>query len=236
MNIKKNIRILLVDDDPQLRKFLRISLSLYGFEIVEAETGRQGISMASTENPDLIILDVELPDIKGNDVVSNVREWSKVPIIILTSKNDESDKVEALDKKADEFVTKPFDFSELMQKIERMIKVNLKNDEVDQTIKFGGVRVDLSGGKILSDEKPADLLKIEHNEFLVLKTLVGGQGKVVTFKQLLREISEEDEINGMIVLRKIIDKLRRAIEKNPEFPEFIILEPKIGYRFMSANS
>ena len=230
---KKNVRILIVDDDPQLRKFLRISLSLYGCEIVEAENGKQGTSMASTENPDIIILDVELPDMKGNDVVSNVREWSKVPIIVLTSKTDESDKLEALDKKADEFVEKPFDVAELIRKIERLLKISVKPEEPENAYRIGNIKVDFSAGNVSIDDRIANLSATEFN---VLKALIFGSGKVVTFKQLLREIPENERGEGLVQLRIIIEHLRKIIEKTPELPELIILEPKIGYRFQEPNS
>ncbi len=225
---EKGMRILIVDDEPQIRKLLKVSLGAHGYDIGEAATGRDGINQAAIFKPDLIILDLGLPDIEGKDVVLQVREWSQVPIIILTARDQEQEKVETLDAGADDYITKPFGVSELMARMRVSLR-RAAHSENEPVITCGDLSVDLAQRRVTVGGRE---VKLTPTEYDILKELVQHAGKVLTHKHLLRTVWGNYHNEDTHYIRVYIGQLRRKIEENPTQPRYIISEPGVGYRLM----
>lgn len=217
-------RILVIDDEKPMQKFLRICLESDGCEVLEALTAGDGLKQITLANPDLVLLDINLPDQNGFAVLTAVREWSKLPIIILSVVGQEQDKIRFLDAGADDFVTKPFAAGELLARV----RVALRNRSQPEEAVFrsGRLEVDFAARRVLAAGEPVKLTRIEYN---ILRLLASNAGKVVTQTQIMREIwaGSESETN---VLRVHIAYLRKKIERRAETPELIITEPAVGYR------
>lgn len=226
---EKGLRILVVDDEPQIRKLLKVALGAHGYDIDEAITGEDGINRAAIFKPDLIILDLGLPDTEGKEVVRRIREWSQVPIIILTARDQEQEKVDTLDAGADDYITKPFGVSELMARMRVSLRRAARSEE-EPVITCGAIRIDIGQRRVTVDGKE---VKLTPHEYDILKELAQNAGKVLTHKQLLKMIWGNLRSEDTHYIRVYIGQLRRKLEENPTQPRYIISEPGVGYRLMS---
>jgi len=228
---EKTIRALVVDDDAPIRKFLKLALPAYGYEVIPAASGSEAVQICSTENPDIIVLDLGLPDLEGTDVISNIREWSKVPIVFFSVKSDESDIMEALDRNADDYVVKPFTIDELARKMQACIEYSRYDKQADPVKKIGKMKVDFANNKVSLDGKP---LPIGDKEYNLLKALAVNKGKIVRNRELLRQIGDENisRKDEMQYLRYYISHIRSLIADDAANPKYIMLEPGIGYRLV----
>jgi two-component system KDP operon response regulator KdpE len=219
--------ILVVDDEAPMRRFLRVSLANAGYQVVEAETGEQGLSQAASRNPDLILLDLGLPDQDGLSVTARLREWSKSPIIVISARGREEDKVTALDQGADDYLTKPFGVGELLARI----RVALRHVATESTgtpeFVLGDLKVDRSRRQVFVKDNEVHLTPIEYK---LLALLVKNAGRVITHRQLLREVWGPNSVEHTHYLRVYMGQLRHKIEENPSRPLYIVTEPGIGYR------
>jgi len=222
-------RILLIEDDPQIRRFLRASLPTQGYELLEAESGREGLGLAAAQTPDLILLDLGLPDMDGIEVIRQVRLWSAVPIIILSARDQEREKVATLDAGADDYLTKPFGVGELMARIRVGLRRFLQAGEGGKETVFtmGNVTVDLEKRRVFRGPEEIHLTPIEYK---LLITLIRYRGKVVTHRQLLKEVWGPSYVEQNPYLRIFILNLRRKLEDNPTRPTYLLTDPGVGYR------
>ena len=227
----RGLRILVIDDETQIIKFLKVSLGSHGFEIDEATTGADGIARAAVGKPDLIIVDLGLPDMDGKSVVKAVREWSTTPIIVLSAREQEKEKVEAFDAGADDYVTKPFGIGELIARIHVAIR-HTTPGENDPVLVCGNLLVDLNLHRVTIDERE---VKLTPTEFAIIKLLMQHQGKVLTQKQILKAVWGHDYTEDTHYIRIYIAQLRRKIEPNPTQPQYIVTESGIGYRLICPN-
>lgn len=220
--------ILVIDDEPQIRKLLHITLQAHGFAVSEAETGEDGIIHVSTVRPDLIILDLGLPDIQGIEVLNRIREWSQVPVIVLTAKDREEDKVLALNSGADDYVTKPFGMGELVARIRVALRHITKTKE-EPVLTFGQLVIDVSRRNVELNSEKIKLTPIEYN---LLKILALNAGRVITHRLLYEQVwgGKFHETDSQYV-RVHIGHLRKKIEIDVTTPKLILTEPGIGYRF-----
>lgn len=224
--------ILVVEDDRPIRKFICTALSVRGYNCMETEQGNEALLLSMSNNPDLIILDLGLPDIDGVEVISKIREWSKTPIIIVSARGDESQKVEALDKGADDYLTKPFGISELLARI----RVSLRHESIDNmknkkmhTFKVRNLFIDFDKRKVTINKKYVHLTPIEYR---IMALLCKYSGKVLTHRFIIREIWGSEQENQTQSLRVFMANLRRKIEKDPAQPEYIYTEVGVGYRLI----
>lgn len=224
-----SLRILLVEDDAHIRRFLRATLLTQGYGLLEVETGEEGLALAAAQVPDLILLDLGLPDMDGKEVIRRLREWSEVPIIVLTARGQEREKVASLDAGADDYLTKPFGVGELLARIRAaMRRVRMPEPgRVEQVLSLGNVTVDLERRKVTRELEEINLTPIE---FKLLAVLIRHRGKVVTHRQLLKEVWGPSYIEQNPYLRIVILNLRRKLEENPTRPHYLITEPGVGYR------
>ena len=223
----ESLKILVVDDERSIRRYLRTALAARGHEIVEAAGGEEALETASSERPDLIILDLGLPDLDGVEVTRRLRDWTQTPIIILSVRDREDDKVGALDAGADDYLTKPFGLSELMARIRVAMRHNVAADP-DPIFQCGALRIDLVRREVTLDGQRVALTPTEYD---LLRALVQSAGRVLTHNHLLRQVwgaAYEEEAH---LLRVNVSNLRRKIELNPDRPAFILTEPGVGYRF-----
>jgi two-component system, OmpR family, KDP operon response regulator KdpE len=219
-------RILVIDDEESIRRFLRLALSSQTYHIIEASSGKEGIASAATQKPDVIILDLGLPDMDGVQVTRSIRDWTQIPIIILSVRGSEKDKIAALDAGADDYLTKPFGIGELLARLRAALRrVNQPINEALFT--SGTLKVDLALRKVTIEEKDVQLTP---NEYDLLKTLVKQAGKVLTHYQLLKEVWGHGYETEFHLLHVNISNLRRKIEPDPARPLHIITEPGVGYR------
>jgi len=219
--------VLIVDDEPEIRRFLRASLKAQQFSILEADTGEKALSVLVDFHPNLIILDLGLPDMDGVDVTRQIREWSQVPIIILSVREHESDKIEALDAGADDYLTKPFGIGELLARI-RVVMRRINSEDQEMVYRIKDLSLDLARHQVTVAGKEVLLTPIE---FELLKVLVQNAGKVVTRRQLVHKVwgtVYEDESR---LLRVNISNLRHKIEPDLTQPYYILTELGVGYRF-----
>ncbi len=220
--------ILLIEDEPQMRRFLRITLQGHGYRLVEAETGQEGLMQAATRNPDVVLLDLGLPDLDGLEVTKRLREWTHTPIIVISAREQEQDKVKALDAGADDYLTKPFSAGELMARI----RVALRH-AVRQAVKqeplfiLQNLRVDLAQRQVFIDNTEVHLTPIEYK---LLTVLIRHAGRVITHRQLLQEVWGPAHVNEVQYLRVYMTQLRHKLEIDPTRPRFLMNEPGIGYR------
>ncbi len=220
-------RVLIVDDAPQIRRFLRTSLSAHGYEVYEAETAAEALKRATVEKPDVVILDLGLPDAEGLDVLRRLREWSSVPVIVLTVRDREEDKIAALDAGADDYLTKPFGMGEMMARIRTALRHRLQERGAEPVVRAGDVAIDLAR-RIVT--RAGAEVKLSPREYDLLRVLATGAGKVITHQHLLREVWGPAHINDAQYLRVYIGQLRHKLESNPAEPAIIQTEPGVGYR------
>ncbi len=227
--VNKNPLILVIEDEAPIRRFLKMSLLDQGFAFCEASTGKEGLSKVASERPDLVILDLGLPDTDGLEVTRQVREWSNVPIIVLSAREKENDKVEALDAGADDYLVKPFGIGELMARLRVALRHanRLSEDQLDSNFSFGDIQIDFAKRQILRNTEEIHLTPIEYK---LLNTLVRYSGKVVTHKHLLRETWGGEYSDETQYLRVYMAQLRKKLELDPAQPKYLMTEPGVGYR------
>ncbi|OGS34743.1 MAG: DNA-binding response regulator [Elusimicrobia bacterium RIFOXYB2_FULL_49_7] len=228
MSADSSLRILIVDDEPSVRRFLKASLCSQGYTVFQASNGQEALLEFSTCRPDAVILDLSLPDMDGIDVTRSIREHSGTPIIILSVRDGEKDKVTALDTGADDYLTKPFSEDEMLARIRAVLR-RLRSASEEPVFQSGHLSVDLAKREVAVKETPANLTPTEYD---VLKILVLNAGKVVTRKQIYKAIWNKDEdCEGIShLLRVTISNLRTKLESKPHIPALIITEPGVGYR------
>lgn len=228
----KGAKILVIDDEAQIRKLLRVTLQAHRFEVHEAVDGEGGIAGASMVHPDLIVLDLGLPDMSGMDVLRRIREWSGTPIIVLTAKDREEDKIAALDEGADDYVTKPFGMGELVARI-RVALRHVAKSTSEPVLQFGDLMIDLAQRSV---ELRGERVKLTPTEYDLLKILASNAGKVITQRQLLQQVwgSHYGEAETHY-LRVYVGHLRKKLEEDSTRPRYIMTEPGIGYRFLTQE-
>lgn len=227
------VRVLVVDDEPQIRRLLRVSLKAQGYHVIEASSGEQAVLMAATEQPEVIILDLGLPDIDGQEVIRRVREWTDTPIIVLSVRDREQEKVDALDRGADDYVTKPFGMSELLARLRALLRYRLASQVKEPVFTAGNLVVDLSRRVVTVDGRE---VKLTPKEYDLLRVLVIHAGKVLTHQQLLREVWGPGYGEETQYLRVYIGQLREKLEADPAKPKHIITEAGVGYRLRDADA
>ena len=221
--------ILLIEDEPQMTRFLRVTLQGHGYRLIEADTGQKGLIQASTRNPDVILLDLGLPDMDGLEVIQRIREWSEVSVIVLSAREQEQDKIRALDAGSDDYLTKPFGAGELLARIRAAMRRTImqRSGEKESVFILGNLRVDLVKRQVFLNDAEIHLTPLEYK---LLSILIKYAGKVVTHTQLLREVWGSAYTGETQYLRIYMAQLRRKLEADPARPRFLINEPGIGYR------
>ena len=222
---------LIVEDEPQIRRFVRLALESEGWQVHEAATQRQGLIDAGTRRPDLLVLDLGLPDGDGVALIEDLRGWSALPVIVLSARSDEGNKIAALDAGADDYLTKPFGVGELLARVRvAMRRARGAAGEGASMVSFGGVRVDRVARLVTRDGSPIHLTPIEYR---LLGVLIAGAGKVLTHHHLLREVWGPNAVEQSHYLRVVMAKLRRKLEADPARPEHLLTETGVGYRFVT---
>ena len=219
--------ILLIDDEVQIRRLLEITLSANGYKISEASTGKEGLALAATGHPVLIILDLGLPDTDGLDILQKLREWYQKPIIILSVRNSEEDIIKALDNGANDYLTKPFRTGELLARIRVAIRQSQVSSD-DPRLSFGSLTIDLSSH---TARKNNEIIKLTSTEFSLLALLAKNEGRVLTHQYILKEVWGIGYIKQTQYLRVFIAQLRKKVEDDPAKPQLLNTESGIGYRF-----
>ncbi|MBY3790854.1 response regulator [Rhodococcus fascians] len=223
------VRALVVDDEPQIVRALRINLNVRGFEVVSAATGGEALRVAANFHPDIVILDLGLPDIDGIDVIAGLRGWTDVPILVLSARTDSADTVEALDAGADDFVTKPFGMDELLARLRAALRRGPQSvpDPIVQTADF---TVDLAAKTVV---RQGENVHLTRTEWGVLELLVRNEGKLVSQKEILRTVWGPGHERETHYLRIYLGQLRQKLERDPAAPVHLITETGMGYRFVS---
>ncbi len=219
-------RILVIDDEPQIRKFMRISLTANGYLVLEAENAAKGIAEARSSRPDLLILDLGLPDLDGQEVITAVRQFSDAPIIVLSIRADETDKVEALDRGANDYVVKPFGVAELMARVRALLRLRPAKDSAE-AIDRGSLHIDFVRRVIVKDGAE---LRLSKKEWDLLTHLAHHADHVLTHRQILKEVWGPAHTEDTAYLRVYVNQLRQKLEANPGEPCLIVTEPGVGYR------
>lgn len=223
------VKVLVVDDEPQIVRALRINLSVRGYEVSTAGTGTAALRVAADKHPDVVILDLGLPDIDGIDVLAGLRGWSTVPVIVLSARTDSADKVEALDAGADDYVTKPFGMDELLARLRAAVRRGASGaDTGDAVVVTESFTVDLAAKQVTKDGEPVHLTPTEWG---MLEMLVRNRGKLVGRKELLREVWGPSYATETHYLRVYLAQLRRKLERDPSHPKHLLTEAGMGYRF-----
>lgn len=224
-------RILIIDDERQIRRMLEIALHAHGFETAEAATGQEGLVQATLFRPDLILLDLGLPDLDGAEVVKRLREWSTVPIIVLTARDRENDKVAILDAGADDYVTKPFSMGELLARSRVALRHAAKTG-YEPVIEIGELSIDLAHRRVEVKERE---VRLTPTEYEILRHLALNAGRVMTHGQLLRAVWGPEYQEETHYLRVYMGQLRRKLEIDPTQPAYLLTEPGVGYRLGSGE-
>jgi two-component system KDP operon response regulator KdpE len=223
---RRRPKALIVDDEPQIRRLLKLTLEAEGYAVREAELGSSGLTEAAFTRPDLIILDLGLPDISGIEFIKRLREWSAVPVLVLSVRSSQLDKVTALDIGADDYLTKPFDPSELFARL-RVLRRRLHPNDEPTVVGFGTVQVDLMGHTVTKDGRE---VRLTATEYALLNLLITNRGKIVTHKQTLRELWGPGCENRTNYLRVYMGRLRQKLEDDPNQPRFLLTASGFGYR------
>ncbi len=219
--------ILIIDDELQIRRLLEITLSSNGFKVIHAATGKEGLIEAATQHPALVVLDLSLPDIDGQQILKKLREWFFKPVIVLSVRNSEEDIIAALDNGANDYLTKPFRSGELLARIRAAIRsMEIKQDV--PVLEFGALSIDLVNHVARKDK---EILKLTSTEFSLLSLLAKNPGRVLTHQYILKEIWGYGYVEQTQYLRVFVAQLRKKIEENPSKPALLITESGIGYRF-----
>jgi two-component system, OmpR family, KDP operon response regulator KdpE len=224
------IHVLVIDDEPQIRRALKTILTEKGFRVSLASRGEEGLAVAAANDPDIIILDLGLPDMDGLDVCSRLREWSQAPIVVLSVREAERDKVAALDRGADDYLTKPFGIEELLARLRVAIRHRTPNSKREmKVVTAGALVIDLAGHSVMRDGEP---VRLTATEFSLLAYLVSNRGRVLTHQSILTHVWGPADADHTEYLRVYVRQLRKKLEERPEDPQHIVTEPGIGYRFL----
>jgi len=241
-------RVLVVDDEPQLLRAMRITLQARGYDVRTAATGRKALSEAAATHPDVVVLDLGLPDLDGVDVITAIRGWSAVPIIVLSGRTTGGDKVAALDAGADDYVTKPFGVEELLARMRAVARRSSVAEDGSSTVDIAAYRVDLAGKRVFprpvgagaepaegpapaEEPAPAEDLRLTPTEWRLLEALVRHPGKLVSQRRLITEVWGPAYTDDTSSLRLYVNRLRRKLEPDPSRPRHLLTEPGMGYRF-----
>lgn len=224
--------VLVIDDEPQIRKFLRISLASQGYNVLEAATGAEGLSQVALNRPDVVVLDLGLPDMDGQQVLRDIREWSSVPVLVLSVRASEAQKVQALDSGANDYVTKPFGIQEFLARIRALLRQAPSADAQEVALEIGPLTIDLAYRRVLLDGVEVALTR---KEYAVLAQLSRHPGRVITQQQLLKDIWGPTHLENSHYLRIVVGHLRQKLADDPTRPRFIATEPGVGYRLLSSE-
>ncbi|MGN6478535.1 response regulator [Luteibacter sp.] len=226
-------RVLVIDDEAQIRRFLDIGLRAEGYQVVLAATGAEGLGLAATQSPDIVVLDIGLPDMEGHDVLRELRTWSQVPVVMLSVRDAETEKVKALDTGANDYVTKPFGIQELMARLRVLLRQSAKAGQPEAPVRYddGALVVDLPRREVFLDGAPVALTR---KEFTVLAMLVRHPGRVVSQQQILRDIWGPTHVQDTHYLRIVMGKLRQKLGDDATTPRWLKTEPGVGYRFPAS--
>lgn len=219
--------IVIIEDDAPIRRFLKSTLEAEGFSVFETERGREGLVLAATRKPDLVILDLGLPDIDGVEVIRDLRSWSRVPVLVLSARSEEVEKVAALDAGADDYLVKPFGTAELLARVRVALRHARRDEEGDTVFVFGDVQLDLVARLVTRAGTEIHLTPIEYR---LLATLISHAGKVLTHRQLLREVWGPQSVDQSHYLRIYMAQLRQKLEADPARPRHLLTETGVGYR------
>lgn len=224
------VRILVIEDETPIRRFLRIAIESAGFTMIEAERGRAGIERAATEAPDIVVLDLGLPDMDGKTVIAAIREWSQVPILVLSVRDAETEKIAALDAGADDYVTKPFATGELLARLRALLRSRKPSVAEKSLLSFGDLTIDLAAHTV---SRGATDAKLTRKEFEVLALLARHAGRLVTHKQLLTTVWGPAHVEDSHYLRIAIGHIRDKIGDDAADPKLVYTEPGVGYRLVA---
>ena len=223
--------ILVIDDEPQILRALRTILTEKKFRVTTASRGEEGLALAAAAPPDIVILDLGLPDISGIDVCARLREWTQIPIIILSVRDSEKDKVAALDKGADDYLTKPFGIEELLARVRVALRHSAQvQSKKDTVIRSGELEIDLAAHIV---RRGIEEVKLTATEFKLLAYLASNTGRVLTHQSILAHVWDPADADHIEYLRVYMRQLRKKLEADPERPQYILTEPGIGYRFIA---
>lgn len=222
--------VLIIDDEPQIRKFLRISLASQGYRVLESTDGRDGLARAALEQPDLVVLDLGLPDMDGQDVLGELRSWTRVPVIVLSVRSSEAEKVRALDAGANDYVTKPFGIQEFLARVRALLRLPQSTTNSPGQVLCGALCIDLAFRRVSLGERVVSLTR---KEYAVLAELARHAGRVVTQQHLLKLVWGPSHAGDSHYLRVVIGHLRQKLGDDPAAPRFIVTEAGVGYRLIS---
>jgi two-component system KDP operon response regulator KdpE len=224
-------RILVIDDEAQIRRFLDIGLRAEGYDVLLAANAKDGLALAATQSPDLVILDLGLPDMDGHDLLAELRQWSQVPVLMLSVRDAENEKVRALDHGANDYVTKPFGIQELMARLRALLRNHPGEPGTPPRYDDGRLVIDLARREVFLD---GQLLSLTRKEYAVLAMLLQHAGRVVTQQQLLRELWGPTHTADSQYVRIVLGKLRQKLGDDPVSPRWLKTEPGVGYRFLAG--
>ena len=230
------LRVLVIDDEAQIRRFLDIGLRAEGYQVLQAATAEEGLALAATQSPDLVILDIGLPDREGHEVLAELRRWSQVPVMMLSVRDSEAQKVRALDNGANDYVTKPFGIQELMARLRVLLRSRVAATaapEAAPRYDDGRLVVDQLRREVTLDGEPVALTR---KEFAVLALLLRHAGRVVSQQQLLREVWGATHVQDTHYLRIVVGRLRQKLGDDPAEPRWLKTEPGVGYRFLGGEA
>ncbi|CJL14143.1 DNA-binding response regulator [Streptococcus pneumoniae] len=222
--------VLIIDDEPQIRKFLRISLASQGYRVLEITDGRDGLARAALEQPDLVVLDLGLPDMDGQDVLGELRSWTRVPVIVLSVRSSEAEKVRALDAGANDYVTKPFGIQEFLARVRALLRLPQSTTNSPGQVLCGALCIDLAFRRVSLGER---MVSLTRKEYAVLAELARHAGRVVTQQHLLKIVWGPSHAGDSHYLRVVIGHLRQKLGDDPAAPRFIVTEAGVGYRLIS---
>ncbi|GAB3249685.1 response regulator transcription factor KdpE [Chitinimonas naiadis] len=227
-------RLLIIEDDAHIRRFLRSALEAEGFAVFEAETGQRGLIEAGTRQPALLIVDLGLPDMDGRDLIRDVRSWSAVPIVVLSAREREEDKVAALDAGADDYLVKPFGVPELLARVRAQLRRGALNvaGETEPLVRFGQISVDLAKREV---RRAGEAVHLTPTEYRLLTTLIKGHGRVLTHRQLLLDVWGPGYVERGHYLRIFMGNLRQKLEADPAEPAHFLTELGVGYRLFGLD-
>ena len=224
------IRVLVVDDEPQILRVLRINLVARQYQVVTAATGTEALSLASTEHPDLVILDLGLPDLDGVEVIRRLRAWTRIPVIVLSGRVDSHDKVDALDAGADDYVTKPFSVDELLARI-RVVTRRRNDTGTAAPVTIGRYTIDLGSRQVTSTDNTAPAVHLTRTEWQLLDVVASEPGKLIATSYILEKVWGPTYKTETQYVRQYMAQLRRKLETNPARPRHLLTESGMGYRF-----
>lgn len=228
------MKVVVADDDPQILAALRILLRAHGYELVLARTGKQALDAAAHDHPDLVMLDLGMPQLNGIEVIRAIRGWSRIPILVVSGRTDSADKVAALDAGADDYVTKPFAADELLARI-RALTRRIAADDIaaSPAVRFGDVAIDLAGRRVTRGVAGAEqVVRLTPTEWAIIELLLRHPGRLVTQRTVLSEVWGPGHANDTGYLRLYLAQLRKKLEPDPSRPKYLLTEPGMGYRFV----